>query len=96
MSETDWRQVRSIRPTNPKPSKIILYSRRGTKMRGMVPCDQCGILGSSYWHYGRSNRGPIVLCESCKRIAFNRSFGKIDAFDHAEQGGLFERDRRRH
>ena len=68
-------------------SKIILKSRRGTRIRGgEQQCSECGYPDKVLWKYAKSNFGMVYLCWSCKAKVFDRSFGKIDATEMAYSG----------
>jgi hypothetical protein len=76
--------------------RIILNSKRGTRIQQKAICDSCHVNSSVIWHYADSNQGAVNICGRCKSTVFNRSFGKIDAMTNALQGGRFESNRRRH
>lgn len=77
-----------------KPApKLILVSRRGTRVEVWMRCDDCGHHFDLVWRYAESNRGTVHLCGLCKAEAFNRSFGKLDAMWRAWQGGRFDGNR---
>jgi len=79
----------------PKP-KLILVSKRGTKVDAWMHCDDCGYRYDLLWSYAKSNRGPVLLCGVCKGLAFNRSFRgkKVDAMYRAVQGGRCDGNRK--
>lgn len=94
-----------IEQTHPKPTFgpaqsegrkgiIVLISKRGVR-EGDGTCDNCGMRHTSVWHYKESNQGRVCLCGVCKQTVFDRSFGRIDAMDHAVTSS-FETNRRRH
>lgn len=75
---------------------LILESRRGILIEKRQKCSSCEDYKNKLWQYSKSNYGIVLLCENCKRNAFNRSFGKIDVMSLAVSGGAFELGRRRH
>ena len=81
----------SLRRLGPK---LLLESRRGTRVVGWTRCDSCGHRYDVVWRYAKSNRGAVLLCELCKGDAFNRSFGKCDAMWRSWQGGRFDGNRK--
>jgi hypothetical protein len=58
--------------------KLRLESRRGRRA-GAGTCSNCGRFELSLWKYSKSTIGPVALCATCKDLALDRSFGKIDA-----------------
>ena len=78
------------------PQAVYLESKRGTKINEIKHCNNCGQLSKPVWRYSKSNFDEVFLCESCKYEVWDRSFGRIDAMDHADSGGAFEMNRRRH
>ena len=76
---------------------VLLVSKRGSKHNITALCDECGHFSHKLWKYARSDRGSVFLCDRCKPYVYERSFGSIDALDHAETGGhRFEGNRHRH
>ncbi len=81
-----------------KKTRIILISKRGTRIVGRYACTNCGKEVDNATRYVKSNRGVVVLCASCKAKIRCNSFPqkKIDALDYATTGGGFESNRRRY
>jgi DNA-directed RNA polymerase subunit M/transcription elongation factor TFIIS len=79
-----------------KPIKIILISRRGTRIDTLTECDECGRLKQPVWRYADSNKGTVYICAACKPEVFTRSYGSIDIMSIAESGGGIETNRRKH
>jgi len=69
--------------------KIILKSSRGERIQRPSKCSRCGQPAAVVWKYAKSNIGTVYLCSRCKPWVLDASFGKIDALDHAYQGGRF-------
>ena len=67
-----------------KIGRIILISKRGKKLTGIQKCSYCKKQRSDSTMYSKSNRGPVTLCERCKIIIREKSFGAIyvDAMSH--------------
>lgn len=80
----------------PVKVSVVLESKKGSRVMGTHICKECGTPTQSGFMYSRSNLGSIVLCPRCKPTVFNRSFGNIDALDHALTGGRFEGNRSKH
>lgn len=84
------------KPEHPVSTHLILYSRRGSRVTGKEFCRECGTRKDHIWRYAESNRGTVYLCSECKPLVFDRSFGHIDAMDHAESGGQWESNPHKH
>jgi len=76
--------------------EIILESKKAKWIGEKGKCSKCLVTTRPLWKYSKSNWGEIYLCSRCKPIVYARSFEKLDALDVAEQGGLFESNRRKH
>ena len=67
--------------------KILLFVRKGKWIQSSHYCADCKNLSKPIWRYRISNYGEIHLCNLCKILAFERSFGHADAMplkiDHA-------------
>jgi transcription elongation factor Elf1 len=74
-----------------KADKIILISKRGTRIVQMMNCNSCGSLERVLWHYAKSNKGAVTLCGRCKIGAFERSFEKVDAMKMTYQRGSLKK-----
>lgn len=79
-----------------KRGAVWLISRRGTRVNDSGFCSECGVFVPFSWRYKKSNKGTVYICDECKIKVVERSYGKIDAFTSAIQGGAFEMNRRRH
>jgi Translation initiation factor IF-2, N-terminal region len=77
-------------------TEIILKSKKARKIYENLTCSRCGSWIKPFWRYSRSNFGVVHLCSSCQPLVYRNSFGSVDALDMAHQGGLFERNRRKH
>ena len=67
--------------------KIELYVRKGKHVFQPHFCADCKNIENPIWRYRSSNYGEIHLCNICKTLAFERTFGHADAMplkiDHA-------------
>ena len=67
--------------------QITLRVRKGKHIFEFHYCADCKELTNPIWRYRESNYGMIYLCNICKTLAFERSFGHADAMplkiDHA-------------
>jgi hypothetical protein len=79
-----------------KDGRIILFSRRGTRINQSYACDSCMSVEKITWRYAESSKGSVRICGRCKSTLFNRSFGSKDAMNLAFKGGAFESNRRKH
>ncbi|HDY85176.1 MAG TPA: hypothetical protein ENH74_05775 [Methylophaga sp.] len=79
-----------------KKNKLMLISKRGTRIERKTECNLCHKEKSPVWHYTESSHGVVNICADCKPMLFDRSFGKKDALEYAKTGGAFEGNRRRH
>ena len=61
---------------------VILISQRGQRLETGY-CRECRSYQSPVWTYRESNHGRVSLCSRCKPEVFDRSFGRLDALDHA-------------
>jgi hypothetical protein len=73
---------------------LRLQSRRG-QLVDEGQCSHCGREALELWRYAKSNQGEVTLCLSCKNVALDRSFGRLDMLDFSLRGA-FESKRRRH
>lgn len=66
---------------------IQLDVRKGKHIFQLHYCADCKELFNPVWRYRESNYGIIHLCNICKTLAFERTFGHADAMplkiDHA-------------
>jgi hypothetical protein len=76
------------------PGALRILSMRGTRIDGLVKCDECREK-PAYIFYKESSRGPVSLCKVCQGEATNRSWRYRDAMSGARSGGAFETNRRR-
>jgi DNA-directed RNA polymerase subunit RPC12/RpoP len=97
--------VKQIRKSLSKPNKkkkqkegIYLISKRGVTLKGRYACTNCNKTVDNPTRYAESNKGPVILCASCKSKIRLRSFPpeKRDALDFATTGGRFEGNRSKH
>src|SRR5262245_3741752 len=72
---------------HPAP-KLFLESRHGIRSTEARQCDECGVRKNLLWRYRKSNKGIVYICNTCKPIVFDRSFGSVDAFDSVVSGGF--------
>jgi hypothetical protein len=77
-----------------RDNRLILESRRGTRMPIPMQCDECRVL-KQVFRYSKSSFGIAFVCIACKSVVFGRSFGSVDAMNLAFQGGSSESNRRR-
>jgi hypothetical protein len=87
---------RKPRRRKKKKPQLVLVSKRGMRIPSKTECSLCHKAKSPVWHYAKSSRGPVNICGDCKPRLFDRSFGKKDALNYAETGGLYEGNRRKH
>ncbi len=88
-------RARGIPRNKEHKEKIILESKRGTRIDNQTLCDGCAMI-TTVWSYRESNYGRVNLCAKCKVYVFDNSFGSLDALDYAETGGRFEGNRSKH
>src|SRR5690606_32201695 len=62
----------------PKRRRIILYSKRGTRVLARRKCSNCGAIRNLVWRYSKSSRGTVLLCTPCKNRIYDRSHGRTD------------------
>lgn len=74
---------------------LRLISQRGTRIHVPCMCNICNKTTSPTWHYKESTKGSVNVCLLCRPALLDKSFGKLDALDHAVSGGGFETSRRR-
>ncbi len=77
-------------------AKIFLESRRGVRVQGGGRCNEFGMSEKLVWRYAKSSKGTVQICSRCKAKVFDRSFGTVDAFNNAYEGGAFESNPHRH
>ena len=87
---------KNISAANNGAAEIILESKKAIRISERGRCSKCLVITKPLWKYSKSNIDEVRLCSLCKQIVYARSFERIDALDVAEQGGLFERNRRKH
>lgn len=73
---------------------VVLGSRKGQRVDGGT-CHCCGNFSRQRWRYRHSTSGEVVICDRCKPGAFERSYDKVDALNHARLAGRFDGQRRR-
>lgn len=76
--------------------KLRLLSRASERLDVFAECTRCRTLWKPLWFYSKSTWGPLMLCSGCKARLSTAQSKKPDAMDHAELGGAFEMNRRRH
>jgi hypothetical protein len=59
-------------------------------------CSRCHVFRKPLWFYSKTTGGPRMLCSACKARLLAARAKKSDALDHADFGGAFEMNRRRH
>lgn len=92
-----WKEANTLPKRALKPEKLVIYSRRGTRVNSKKLCNECLTIHTTLWHYSRTSKGDIYLCTRCKNIALSRSRPKsVDALDLATTGGQFEGNRKKH
>ena len=67
-------------PGASRTPRIILYSKRGTRLIAKRRCANCGLDAGIVWRYSRTNRGEVLLCPRCKNKLFNHSHPKVDTW----------------
>jgi len=78
---------------------IILISKRGKILKyGQWPCSNCSKTCNTVTRYRETNSGVVHLCSPCKSRIRKESFKlkRPDALDHADTGGGFEINKRKH
>ena len=79
------RKADSDQRQHPEP-KLILQSRRGVRIKEPRRCNECCTMKDGLWRYAKSSEGEVYLCDRCKPIVFDRSFGEVDAFNFVVDG----------
>jgi len=92
---------KDVKPGKRKSRKsrgLILYSRRGSRVKEGGKCSKCKKQRQPLWKYLESSEGTVQICDYCKPALRERSFGKqrVDAWHRVVLGGHFGSNRRRH
>jgi hypothetical protein len=90
------------KPTKVEGPRIVLNSKRGTKINDYHSCSQCHLHKRPIYKYSKSNIGIVYLCNECKVEVFNRSFGSAGPQGEnligksVKSGGGWDTNRRKH
>ena len=82
-------------PLKQAKPRIVLISKRGTKVYSDQLCNGCGMISRITWRYAESNQGTVHICGRCKPLILDRSHGSVDAMNSALSGGGYETSKRR-
>lgn len=95
--DSESQLLRMSQRRSSKKVELTLISKRGTRIKKKVLCDECLKIRNHVWHYDKSSHGPVNLCAMCKEIVRSRTKkSSFDALNLANTGGLFEGNRRKH
>lgn len=65
--------------------RLVIRSKRGTRLDGLHVCARCSIETRASWVYGDTTWGRVVLCSECKNLVHRVTDGSADAWSATVQ-----------
>ena len=66
--------------TKGRTPRILLESKRGTRIDELRKCGECGLPRHPVFRYAKSNVGPVFLCLQCKGEVMEHSLKHVTAW----------------